>query len=369
MLAVGIVGLPNVGKSTLFNALTQKAVPAENFPFCTIDPSTGIVSVPDPRLGTLSRLHNSKKTIPTAVEFVDIAGLVKGASEGEGLGNKFLSHIREVHAIAHVLRIFDDQNIHHVHGVADPLRDMEVIHLELILADLQVVSKRLGSLEREVKRGDKQAIFEKDTLEHARRVLEAGVLLETAKREQSEFSPEEMRVFTLLSLITAKPMLYVCNKKAGGYNIDEQNDSRWQALIEYFEKHHAHFVCVDAGVEGELRELPEDDRMTFRHEYGVENDGIDDLIREGYALLGQITFFTTGEDETRAWTITNGATAPEAGSAIHEDFKQKFIRAEVVSCEDLVHSGGYAVAREKGLVRTEGKEYLVKDGDVIEFKV
>ncbi len=365
-LSIGIVGLPNVGKSTLFNALTEKAVPAENYPFCTIDPAVGVVAVPDPRLGRLSALSHSKKTIPAVVEFVDIAGLVQGAAEGEGLGNKFLANIRETDAIAEVVRIFDDTNITHVHGAVDPLHDIEVINLELVLADLETVSKRLANIERDVRRGDKAACVEKSALEAARQVLEAGKLLATSL---PQISDDERRALRLLNLLTLKPLLYVLNKKAGGYNFDEQHDARWEALMQFFAESRSAYVCVDAGVERELRELAHEDQQVFRGEYGVLDNGIDNLIRAGYELLGLMTYFTTGEDETRAWTVKRGSSAPEAGAAIHTDFRDTFIRAEVVAADVLLREGGYAALREKGLLRTEGKEYVVQDGDVIEFRI
>lgn len=363
-LSIGIVGLPNVGKSTLFNALTKKSVPAENYPFCTIDPSVGVVAVPDERLGKLSAFSVSEKTIPAAVEFTDIAGLVKGASEGEGLGNQFLSHIRETNAIAEVVRIFEDENVIHVDGKIDPLKDIEVINLELVLADLQTVSKRKNSLGKEVKAGKKEAVIEMGLLEKLMPALESGKLASSV--DANEF---EAPFLKQLCLITAKPFLYVLNKKAGAKNMDEVRDERWTKLVEFFKQTKAGHVIVDAGIEQELKDLDDADKKEMREGLGAHDDGVNDLIRKGYELLGLITYFTTGQDETRAWTIKRGWTAPEAGTAIHGDFKEKFVRAEVINWEELLNAGSYSAAREKGLVRTEGKEYVVKDGDVVEFKI
>ena len=363
-LSVGIVGLPNVGKSTLFNALTKKSVPAENYPFCTIDPSVGVVAVPDPRLDTLSKISGSEKTIPAIVEFVDIAGLVKGASSGEGLGNKFLANIREVDMIAEVVRIFDDPDMIHVAGAVDPLSDIEVINLELILADAETVSKRLGNVERDAKRGDKTAVLERDMLARLLPHLENGNLANAM-----EFSELELPIVRQLHLLTMKKFLYVFNKKNGAYNFDETNDTRWTELMEFIEKTNSEYVIIDAGVEHELKDLDEEDKMVFRREYATLDSGIDSLIRAAYHRLGLMSYFTTGEKETRAWTVPIGSTGPEAGAAIHTDFKTKYIRAQVVSFEDLVNAGSIAKAREQGKLRTEGKEYIVKDGDVIEFVV
>ncbi len=362
-LSLGIVGLPNVGKSTLFNALTKQTVPAANYPFCTIDPSVGIVRVPDPRLDVLTTLSQSEQTIPAVVQFVDIAGLVAGASEGQGLGNQFLAHIREVDAIAHVVRIFEDDDVLHVAGSIHPLRDIEVINLELILADMQVVTKRLGSVEKEVRAGDKNAKTEQSALQKIKVELEAERMASHAV-----LTEEEADAARLLNLLTMKKMLYVLNTKTGGVNLDEHKDDRWEALMAFFEKEQAQYVIVDANTEGELNALDVAERETMRGELGVRG-GIDALIVAGYALLDLITFLTTGEKETRAWTTKRGSTAPQAGRSIHSDFEQKFIRAEVVFWKDLMDAGSYAVAREKGLVRTEGKEYIVQDGDVIEFRV
>ncbi len=317
-LSIGIVGLPNVGKSTLFNALTKKSVLVANYPFATIDPSVGVVAVPDERREKLATLSQSQKDIPAAVEFVDIAGLVKGASQGEGLGNQFLSHIRAVDAIAHVVRIFENPNISNTQQQIDPLSDIELINTELQLSDIEI--KDLPA--------------------------QAG------KSKQ----------------LAQKPVLYVLNKEAGGHNLDENpNDPRWLRLMEFFEKQNAKWIVVDANVESELRELHKNDKQQFRQEYGVFDDGIDALIRAGYDLLGLISFFTTGKDETRAWTIKRDSTAPKAGAAIHSDFETKFIRAEVVNWAKLLEAGSWSAARERGWIRTEGKEYIVQDGDVIEF--
>jgi len=373
-LSIGIVGLPNVGKSTLFNALTRKAVACENYPFCTIDPSVGVVAVPDERVEKLSFFSKSTKIIPAAVEFVDIAGLVKGASAGEGLGNKFLTNIRETDAIAEVVRIFEDDNIIHVSNKVEPLSDIETINLELILADLQTVTKRASSLTSEVKKGTKTAIIENGAVEKLKVALEAGKLASTVV-----FDEKEIVEINKLCLITMKPILYVLNKKAGGKNLDEENGEKFQKLLKFFTDTSSKFVIVDAGIEQELKDFQGSEKEEMRNvllgssaskleEKGhleaklPSEDGVNDLIKAGYDLLGLITYFTTGEDETRAWTI-------KKGTAIHGDFESKFVRAEVIEWDKLLASGSYGSAREKGLVRTEGKEYIVKDGDVIEFKI
>jgi len=364
-LSIGIVGLPNVGKSTLFNALTEKSVPAENYPFCTINPSVGVVGVPDERLWKLSEFSKSAKTIPAAVEFVDIAGLVKGASEGEGLGNQFLANIRETDAILEVVRIFEDDNVIHVSNKINPVADIEVINLELVLADLQTVTKRLANVLKDAKRGDKTALAEKAVLEKLDKVFTEGKLASSVV-----LTEDEKNAIKGLNLLTTKPILYALNKKAGGRNLDEMNDKFFDTLIDFLKSINAHWVVIDAKVEQELSGISGAERETFRKELGAaEGSGIDKLIQKGYEMLGLITYFTTGEDETRGWTIKKNSTAPIAGTAIHNDFKDKFIRAEVIFWKDLLDAGSYAKAREKGLVRTEGKEYIVKDGDVVEFKI
>lgn len=368
-LSIGIVGLPNVGKSTLFNALTKKGVPAENYPFCTIDPSVGIVPVPDERLWKLSEFSKSAKTIPAVIEFVDIAGLVKGASAGEGLGNKFLANIRETDAIFEMVRIFPLTNtggneVMHVYGDIDPLRDIAVINLELILADLETVSKRKNNINREVKKGDKEAIIEEGALIKLEQAFEEAHLANTV-----DLNEKELEKVKMLNLLTLKPFIYGLNKRGGAKNLDETNPEVFKELTDYIQSMGSRFVVLDAKIEEELKDFEGEEKETFRKELGGEDDGINSLISEGYKLLGLDTYFTTGEDESRAWTIKHGSTAPVAGMAIHTDFKDKFIRAEVVYWKDLLDAGSYGEARAKGKVRTEGKEYIVKDGDVIEFKI
>ncbi len=351
-----------MGKSTLFNALTKAAVPAENYPFCTIDPSVGVVGVPDERQEKLANVSGSEKIIPAAIEFVDIAGLVKGASEGEGLGNQFLSHIREVDAILQMVRFFDDPDVTHVHGEVDPVRDIEVINLELILADQQSVKSRRERLASEVRSGKKEAVIEESALARIDQALSAGALASTV-----ELTEEELKIVKSMNLLTRKPILYCFNGKAGGHNLNEVNDGRAEAAYAYVESLGGQYVQVDARTEHELNDVAEEDKDMFRSELGVHVDGLDALIRGAYRTLGLITYFTTGPKETRAWTVKQGATAPEAGAVIHNDFKDKFIRAEVVHCDTLLADGSWAAAREKGHLQTEGKTYIVKDGDVMVF--
>ncbi|MEK7511311.1 MAG: redox-regulated ATPase YchF [Patescibacteria group bacterium] len=362
MLKIGIVGLPNVGKSTLFNALTKAAVPAENYPFCTIDPSVGVVGVPDERLERLAELSKSEKTIPAAIEFVDIAGLVKGASEGEGLGNQFLSNIREVDAILEMVRFFDDPDVTHVHGEVDPVRDIEVINLELILADRDQVTKRREKLAGDMRAQKKEAVTEDAVLAKVEHALGEGTLA-----INSGISAEEAKLIRSLNLLTMKPILYSFNGKSGGHNLSEVNDGRADAAYKLVESLGSRWVEVDARTEHELNDVAEDDKDMFRQELGVQVDGLEALIRGAYETLGLITFFTTGPKESRAWTVKHGASAPEAGAAIHNDFKDKFIRAEVIGWDKLLSDGSWSAAREKGDIRTEGKEYIVKDGEVMVF--
>lgn len=361
-MKIGIVGLPNVGKSTLFNALTKQSVLVANYPFATIDPSVGVVAVPDNRLQELAQLSKSEKVIPAVVEFVDIAGLVKGASEGEGLGNQFLSHIREVDAILEMVRFFDDPDVIHVHGEVDPVRDIEIINLELTLADQQSVTNRRERLVRDIRAGVKEAIAEDAVLVRIQQLLAEGKLA-----IQANLSAEEAKLIKSLNLLTLKPILYSLNGKAGGHNLQEANDGRAQAAINLIESLGSKYVFVDASTENELNEVAEEDQDMFRQELGVQVNGLTELIRAAYEILGLITFFTTGPKESRAWTVKRGATAPEAGAAIHNDFKDKFIRAETIAWDKLVADGSWSAAREKGDIRTEGKTYIVQDGDVMVF--
>lgn len=358
MLRIGIVGLPNVGKSTLFNALTKANVLVANYPFATIDPSVGVVAVPDERLDKLATFSASEKVVPAAIEFVDIAGLVKGASEGEGLGNQFLSHIREVDAILEMVRFFDDSDITHVHGEVDPVRDIEVINLELVMADLQSLKNRREKLVRDVKMNKKEALEEDAILARLESALSEGSMARSV-----DLTPEEKLRIKSLSLLTLKPILYSLNGKSGG-TIDDERRAKAHALIESLGSKYVH---VDANTERELNDVASEDQELFRSELGVEVNGLTELIRAAYETLGLITFFTTGPKESRAWTIPRGATAPEAGAAIHNDFKDKFIRAEVINWQKLLDDGSWSAARDKGDIRTEGKTYVFQDGDVAVF--
>ena len=361
-LEVGIVGLPNVGKSTLFNAITKAGAEAANYPFCTIEPNVGVVDVPDARLNVLGEMFKSKKIVPAAMRFVDIAGLVKGASKGEGLGNKFLAHIREVDAVAQVVRCFEDGNITHVEGSINPLRDIEIINTELCLADMETVEKRQERLVKLLKTGDKKVPVEKAVLD---KVMEG--LGEAVPARRLGLTDEEKEFLTELHLLTMKPVLYVANVAEDEVAAPE-NNPHVQAVMKYAEEEGAETIVVSAKMESEIAELPEDEAKEFLEMAGLEEAGLDRLIKAGFKLLGLMTYLTAGETESRAWTIKRGTKAPQAAGKIHSDFERGFIRAEVISFEDLIANGSIAAAKEKGLVRSEGKEYVMQDGDVVLFR-
>ncbi len=364
-MKLGIIGLPNVGKSTLFNSLTKARAEAANYPFCTIDPNVGIVPVPDERLDLLTEFSHSKKTTPATVEFVDIAGLVRGASKGEGLGNQFLANIRECDAIVHVVRCFEDDNVIHVEGVVDPARDIETIELELILADLEVLERRIAKTGKAARSGaDKNAAKELAVLEKLKETLE-----DSRPARALELDNDEEEAFRrTLGLLTDKPVIYAANVKDEDLADDGASNAFVQAVREIAKEQGSEVFVISAQIEQELVELSEEDRAEFLADLGITKDGLGKLIEASYRILGLMSFLTTGEDETRAWTIPVGCKAPKAAGKIHTDFERGFIKAEVINYQELLDSGSYAAAREKGLIRIEGKEYVVRDGDVILFR-
>ncbi|WP_019851592.1 redox-regulated ATPase YchF [Desulfitobacterium sp. PCE1] len=361
-LHAGIVGLPNVGKSTLFNAITQAGAEAANYPFCTIDPNVGMVQVPDARLQVLSEMVHPDKIVPATVEFVDIAGLVKGASKGEGLGNKFLSHIREVDAIVHVVRCFEDSNVVHVEGSVDPKRDIDTIQLELILADMESVEKRLERSAKLLKSGDKKALAEVALLNRLKETLDAGLAARSL-----EFSDEEREILKSFPLLSMKPVLYAANVSEEEI-ADPDNNPYVRKVREIAAAENSEVVVVCAKIEAEIAELEEEEKKVFLEDLGLAESGLDRLIRAAFHLLGLMTYFTAGQIEVRAWEIRRGMKAPQAAGVIHTDFERGFIRAEVVSYKDFVENGGLNGAKEKGLVRLEGKEYVMNDGDIVHFR-
>lgn len=361
-MKLGIVGLPNVGKSTLFNAITKAGAESANYPFCTIDPNIGIVSVPDERLDKLAEIYRPKRVVHTAIEFVDIAGLVKGASKGEGLGNKFLSHIREVDAIIHVVRCFEDSNIVHVDGSIGPARDIETINLELIFADLEMLEKRIDKVKKQAKSGEKKYQEELEFLERIQKHLESNQPVRSM-----EIDDDLKKYADQLFLLTSKPMLYCANVAEEDIS-NPENNPFVRELISCAEKEKAEVMVICAKIEEEIAQLEDDEKKMFLAELGLNESGLDRLIKASYKLLGLISFLTAGEPEVRAWTIRKGTRAPQAAGKIHSDFEHGFIRAEVVAYDDLIKAGSHNNAKEQGLVRSEGKDYVMKDGDVVLFR-
>ena len=361
-MKLGIVGLPNVGKSTLFNAITNAGAEAANYPFCTIEPNVGVVTVPDKRLDRLAEMYSPEKFTPAVIEFVDIAGLVKGASKGEGLGNRFLSHIREVDAVVHVVRCFENGSIIHVNGSVDPMRDADIINMELVISDLEIVDKRIDRVTKLLK-GDRTLAAELEVLSRLREHLDAG-----NSARSMELTPDEEVIVNDIPLLSRKPVIYVANigedEVSGGY----ENNPGYIALKKYAEAEGSGIIPICAGIEAEIAELEGEDRAMFLEEMGLSESGLDRLIKAGYSLLGLISFLTAGPKEVRAWTIKKGTKAPQAAGKIHSDFERGFIRAEVIAYDDLIACGSMAAAKEKGLVRSEGKDYVMKDGDIVLFR-
>lgn len=362
-MKLGVVGLPNVGKSTLFNAITNAGAQAENYPFCTIEPNTGIVAVPDQRLDVLAAMYHPKKVTPAVIDFVDIAGLVKGASRGEGLGNKFLSHIREVDAIVHVVRCFSDDNIIHVDGSVNPVRDIETINLELIFADMETVQKRKEKAEKSYRGGDKKAAAEAELADRLYCHLEGGKPARTL-----ECTDDEKQIMSSWFLLTTKPVIYAANISEEDLGKDEKEIPFVRDVLSVAEAENAEVIVISAAIEQDIASMDPEEKTAFLEELGIGKSGLDRLITASYRLLGLISFLTAGEDECRAWTIVKGTKAPQAAGKIHTDFERGFIRAEIVPFEQLAENGSMAACREKGLVRSEGKDYIMKDGDITLFR-